>query len=82
MNASGAVVILAGVWVLCQVLGGNALERLNIVTSGGSSKSAPSAPLPGQPTPAPTPGQAVPGPPGATVPAPAPGPAPVPPGGH
>lgn len=33
MNASGGVLLLAGVWVLCQVLGGNALVRLAIVPS-------------------------------------------------
>lgn len=31
MNASGMVLLLAGTWVLCQVLGGNALVRLGIV---------------------------------------------------
>lgn len=30
MRAGGIVLALAGVWVLCQVLGGNALERLGI----------------------------------------------------
>jgi hypothetical protein len=31
VNAGGIVLIIAGAWVLCQVLGGNALKRLNIV---------------------------------------------------
>lgn len=31
MNAGGVVLIIAGVWVLTQVLGGHALERLNIL---------------------------------------------------
>lgn len=30
MNASGVVLVIAGAWVLCQVLGGNALGRLGI----------------------------------------------------
>ncbi len=33
MNASGLVLIIAGVWVGCQVFGGNALQRLNIVAA-------------------------------------------------
>jgi len=32
VNASGVVLILAGVWVLCQVLGGNALTRTGVIT--------------------------------------------------
>lgn len=32
MNAAGALLILTGVWVLAQVLGGNALTRLGIVS--------------------------------------------------
>ena len=31
MRPGGLVLALAGVWVLCQVLGGRALERLGIV---------------------------------------------------
>jgi hypothetical protein len=31
MNAGGVVLVIAGTWVLCQVLGGNALKRLKIV---------------------------------------------------
>lgn len=30
MKPSGAVLIVVGVWVLCQVFGGNALGRLGI----------------------------------------------------
>lgn len=30
VRPSGIVLVIAGVWVLCQVLGGNALGRLNI----------------------------------------------------
>jgi hypothetical protein len=30
VNASGVLLIVAGVWVLCQVFGGNALGRLGI----------------------------------------------------
>lgn len=41
MNPGGIVLALAGVLVLCQVLGGDALKRLGVVgqtddTSGGS----------------------------------------------
>lgn len=32
MNTNGIVVILAGVWVLCQVFGGNALKRLGVMS--------------------------------------------------
>ena len=32
MNASGVVLIVLGVWVGCQVFGGNALHRLKIVS--------------------------------------------------
>jgi hypothetical protein len=32
----GAVLIIAGVWVLCQVLGGNALGRLGIAGKGST----------------------------------------------
>jgi hypothetical protein len=31
MNLGGVVVVLAGVWVLCQVIGGNALARLRVL---------------------------------------------------
>lgn len=31
MNASGIFLVVAGVWVLAQVLGGDALNRLAIV---------------------------------------------------
>lgn len=31
MNTAGAVLILAGVWVLAQVLGGDALNRLGVL---------------------------------------------------
>lgn len=30
MNAAGIVLILAGVWILAQVLGGKALDRLKV----------------------------------------------------
>jgi hypothetical protein len=30
VNASGLLLVVAGIWVLSQVLGGNALGRLNI----------------------------------------------------
>jgi len=31
VNASGALLILAGVWLLSQVLGGELLQRLKVV---------------------------------------------------
>jgi hypothetical protein len=31
MRAGGVLLVLGGVWVLCQVLGGNALERLGVI---------------------------------------------------
>lgn len=31
MNAAGAVLILAGVWILAQVLAGDALGRLGVL---------------------------------------------------
>ena len=31
MNPGGLVLVIAGVWVLTQVFGGHALERLNVV---------------------------------------------------
>lgn len=31
MNSAGVVLIVAGVWVLTQVLGGHALERLGVL---------------------------------------------------
>lgn len=35
MKAGGVVLVIAGAWVLCQVLGGNALGRLRLVATGG-----------------------------------------------
>jgi len=37
MKPGGVLLVLAGVWVLCQVLGGNALERLGV--TGGAADS-------------------------------------------
>ncbi len=31
MNASGALLILGGIWLLFQLLGGRMLERLNVL---------------------------------------------------
>lgn len=31
MSSGGIVLVIAGTWILCQVLGGNALQRLKIV---------------------------------------------------
>lgn len=33
MNPSGVVLMLAAVWVGCQVFGGHALERLGLVST-------------------------------------------------
>jgi hypothetical protein len=33
MNPSGILIGIAGVWVLCQVFGGEALQRLGIIGS-------------------------------------------------
>ena len=44
MNTSGVVLIIAGAWVLCQVLGGNALGRLGIT---GQTAQSPGAALGG-----------------------------------
>ena len=41
MNPGGLVVVIAGVWLGCQIFGGNALERLGIVSSSSSGGSAP-----------------------------------------
>lgn len=40
MRSGGILLVVAGVWVLCQVLSGNALERLGVIANG----SAPAAP--------------------------------------
>lgn len=37
MRPGGVVLVLAGVWVLCQVLGGNALNRLGITRQDEST---------------------------------------------
>jgi hypothetical protein len=34
MNPSGILIVIAGVWVLCQVFGGKALQRLGIIEEG------------------------------------------------
>lgn len=39
MRPGGLLLILGGVWVLCQVLGGNALERLGVIA--GPDKQVP-----------------------------------------
>jgi hypothetical protein len=33
VKPGGVVLIIAGIWVLCQVLGGDALGRLGVTTS-------------------------------------------------
>lgn len=47
MNAGGVVLTLVGVWVLCQVLGGDALNRLGITgqaTDSGTQQEFPNVP--------------------------------------
>jgi hypothetical protein len=39
VNPAGIVLGVAGVWVLCQVFGGNALTRLNIVPADSAGSS-------------------------------------------
>lgn len=41
MRSGGVLLVLAGAWVLCQVLGGNALERLGIIGGSDAGTSAP-----------------------------------------
>lgn len=51
VNAPGALLIIIGAWVVTQILGGNALERLGVVkpddTSSGPSTLAPGPITPG-----------------------------------
>jgi len=35
VKAGGVVLVIFGTWVLCQVLGGNALGRLRLIATGG-----------------------------------------------
>lgn len=35
MNAGGVVLIIAGIWLLAQILRGQMLQRLGILPSGG-----------------------------------------------
>ena len=44
MKPGGVVLVLAGVWVLCQVLGGKALIRLGIVKEATDTAPAPEFP--------------------------------------
>ena len=47
MKPGGVLLVLAGVWVLCQVLGGNALKRLGLdkaTDTAGSGSAFPSVP--------------------------------------
>lgn len=40
MNPGGLVIIIAGVVIACQVFGGNALERMNVVSPSTSSSGS------------------------------------------
>lgn len=48
MRPGGVLLALAGVWVLCQVLGGNALDRLGLVgratADGADEREFPNVP--------------------------------------
>lgn len=41
MKPGGVLLVLAGVWVLCQVLGGNAIKRLGL--EAGTTADTPKA---------------------------------------
>lgn len=49
MRSGGVLLVLAGVWVLCQVLGGNALERLGVIGQGGTDTSGGTSEFPNVP---------------------------------
>lgn len=52
MNSSGVVLALVGVWVLAQVIGGDALPRLGIggdLSAQRKPDTAPTKPAPGAP---------------------------------
>lgn len=44
MNSGGVVLVIVGVWVLCQVLGGDALNRLGITGQSSTSDAQPEFP--------------------------------------
>lgn len=44
MKPSGILLVLIGAWIATQVLGGNAMERLNLIKPDGSAGSVPTAP--------------------------------------
>lgn len=37
MNSGGVLLVVAGVWVLCQVLGGDALKRLGLIDAADAA---------------------------------------------
>lgn len=43
MNPAGLVIAIAGVWVVCQVFGGNALERLGVLKPESARADIPGA---------------------------------------
>jgi hypothetical protein len=52
VNPAGVVIAIAGTWIICQVMAGHALERLNLLQprttgSGGGSILPPGVPNPG-----------------------------------
>lgn len=55
MNPRGYVLVIAGIWVICQVFGGNALQRLKIIPEESAAPAPPVVP-PGPPGVPPGPG--------------------------
>lgn len=49
MNSGGVLLVVVGVWVLCQVLGGDALVRLG-VTEAAAASATDTQKIPGTPT--------------------------------
>lgn len=54
MNSSGVLLVLAGAWVIVQVIGGDALDRLGVASDWSHQTGMPRA------TPVPLPGSAFP----------------------
>lgn len=44
MKPSGVLLVLVGTWIATQVLGGNAMERLNLIKPDGSAGGVATAP--------------------------------------
>lgn len=50
MRPGGLLLVIAGVWVLTQVLAGDALQRLGLIEKTEPADDAPASPGPGFPT--------------------------------